>query len=119
MSQFSITWQRIPNLLSTIRVTDVLDILIVAYLIYKSIMLIRRTNSFHLARGILIILVALGWLSAILQGPLGRSRAWPRPLAHRLDGRGRRHPGSPLSTAGLGVLQQLWNSPLQAQTRPV
>ena len=66
MSQFTTSWQRIPNLLSTIRITDVLDILIVAYLIYKTIMLIRRTNSFHLARGVLIILVALG-LSGLLE----------------------------------------------------
>ena len=66
MSQFTISWQRIPNLLSTIGVTDILDILIVAYLIYKTIMLIRRTNSYHLARGILIILVALG-LSGLLE----------------------------------------------------
>lgn len=66
MSQFTISWQRIPNLLSTIGITDILDILIVAYLIYKTIMLIRRTNSYHLARGILIILVALG-LSGLLE----------------------------------------------------
>lgn len=66
MSQFTISWHRIPVLLSTIRVSDILDILIVAYLIYKSIMLIRRTNSYHLARGILIILVALG-LSGVLE----------------------------------------------------
>jgi len=60
MSQFNISWQRIPSLLSTIRISDILDILVVAYLIYKLIMLIRRTNSFHLARGVLLILVALG-----------------------------------------------------------
>ena len=60
MSQFNISWERIPSLLSTIRISDILDILVVAYLIYKLIMLIRRTNSFHLARGVLLILVALG-----------------------------------------------------------
>ena len=65
MSQFSISWQRIPSLLSTIRITDILDILVVAYLIYKLIMLIRRTNSFPLARGVLLILVALG-LSGVM-----------------------------------------------------
>ena len=65
MSQFSISWQRIPSLLSTIRISDILDILVVAYLIYKLIMLIRRTNSFHLARGVLLILVALG-LSGVM-----------------------------------------------------
>ena len=65
MSQFNISWQRIPSLLSTIRVSDILDILVVAYLIYKLIMLIRRTNSFHLARGVLLILIALG-LSGVM-----------------------------------------------------
>ena len=65
MSQFNISWQRIPSLLSTIRISDILDILVVAYLIYKLIMLIRRTNSFHLARGVLLILVALG-LSGVM-----------------------------------------------------
>lgn len=58
-------------------------------------------------------------LSTIRQGPRGQLRAWPRPPAHRLGGRGRRaagHPGSALSTAGPGVPWQLWNSPLQAQT---
>ena len=61
-------------------------------------------------------------LSTIYQGSRGQLRAWPRPLAHRLDGRGRRasgHPGSALSTAGPSVPRQLWNSPPQAQTRPV
>ena len=65
MSQFNISWQRIPSLLSTIRISDILDILVVAYLIYKLIMLIRRTNSFHLARGVLLILIALG-LSGVM-----------------------------------------------------
>ena len=66
MSQFNLTWQRISSLLSTIRLADIVDILLVAYLIYKLIMLIRRTNSFRLARGILFILIALG-LSRILE----------------------------------------------------
>ena len=66
MFDFNITWHRIPSLLSTIRIADILDILLVAYLIYKLIMLIRRTNSFRLARGILLILVALG-LSGVLE----------------------------------------------------
>lgn len=66
MSQFNISWHRIPSLLSTIRIADVVDILLVAYLIYKLIMLIRRSNSFRLAGGILLILIALG-LSGVLE----------------------------------------------------
>ena len=66
MTQFTVFWLRLWNLISTIRLADVLDILIVAYVIYKLIMLIRRTNSFRLARGILVILIAL-WLSGVLE----------------------------------------------------
>lgn len=53
------------NVLSSIQVTDVIDILIVAFLIYKVFSLIRRTNSTNLARGILILL-AVFVLSEIL-----------------------------------------------------
>ena len=65
MPQFNITLQRLSGLLATINLADIVDILLVAYLIYKLIMLVRRTNSFHLARGILLIVLAL-WLSGIL-----------------------------------------------------
>jgi diadenylate cyclase len=40
-------------------VADILDILIVAYIIYKAIWFVRRTNSYNVAKGILVILVAL------------------------------------------------------------
>ena len=43
------------NILSTIQISDVLDILIVAYLIFKAISLIRRTNSNNLAKGLLLL----------------------------------------------------------------
>lgn len=66
MTQFTTFWLRLGNLISTIRISDVADILIVAYVIYKLIMLIRRTNSFRLARGILVLLIAL-WLSGVLE----------------------------------------------------
>lgn len=45
---------------------DVIDILIVAYLIYKLIELIRRTNSNKIAKGLIIVLLVLwasDWLS--------------------------------------------------------
>ncbi len=65
MTQFNISWQRIPSLLSTIRISDIVDILVVAYLIYKLIMLVRRTNSYRLARGVIVILIALGLSGAL------------------------------------------------------
>lgn len=48
------------NLLTTIGITDLIDILIVAYLIYKAIWFVRRTNSYNLAKGLIGILIALG-----------------------------------------------------------
>lgn len=53
------------NVLTSIQVTDIIDILIVAFLVYKAFSLIRRTNSTNLARGILI-LVGVFILSEIL-----------------------------------------------------
>ena len=66
MTQFTTFWLRLGNLVSTIRIADIIDILIVAYVVYRLIMLIRRTNSFRLARGIVVILIAL-WLSGVLE----------------------------------------------------
>ena len=43
----------------TIGVSDAIDILIVAYLIYKTIDIVRRTNSKNVARAILLLLVVL------------------------------------------------------------
>ena len=54
------------NYLSSIRIADVIDILVVAFLIYELIMLIRRTNSTNIAKGLLIFVIAL-WLSAVFK----------------------------------------------------
>jgi diadenylate cyclase len=45
------------NILSTMRIADVIDILIVAYLIYEGIWLVRRTNSYNLTKGLAFLLV--------------------------------------------------------------
>ena len=52
------------NYLSTVTLWDIVDILIVAYLIYKIIGLVRRTSMFNLAKGLIILLLAL-WVSEI------------------------------------------------------
>ncbi len=49
----------------SMRITDIIDIIIVAFLIYKAISFIRRTNSVGVAKGI-IILIAVLWISSIL-----------------------------------------------------
>ena len=53
------------QMLRTIELSDIIDILIVAYLIYKALLLIRKTNSTNLARG-LFLLLAMFLLSEIL-----------------------------------------------------
>ncbi len=55
---------RSVNYLSTIGISDFLDIIIVAYLIYKAIGFVRRTNSNNLAKGLVVFLLAL-WGSDI------------------------------------------------------
>ena len=51
---------------SIISFWDIVDIIIVAYLIYKIIDLIRKTSSYSIAKGLLILLVVL-WLSSALK----------------------------------------------------
>lgn len=66
MTQLTAFWTKVTGLVSTIRFADMVDILLVAYLIYKCIMLIRKTNASRVARGIVLILVAL-WVSGLLK----------------------------------------------------
>ena len=54
------------NGIKTMGITDLIDVIIVAYLIYKVIWFVRRTNSYNLAKGVVLILIAL-WLSYIFQ----------------------------------------------------
>ena len=52
--------------LQPIGITDIIDILIMTFIIYKVIMLIRRTNSGSVAKGILFVVIAL-WVSQLTQ----------------------------------------------------
>ena len=54
------------NYMNTAQVSDIIDIILVAVLIYVAIGLIRRTNTTRLARGIVFIILAL-WLSDLLK----------------------------------------------------
>ena len=56
------TVTRAMNYVHTIRATDIIDMLIVAFLLYKLFQIVRRTNSYNLAKGVVLFLVAL-WLS--------------------------------------------------------
>ena len=55
----------IGNYITTIGIADAFDILIVAFLIYQLLRLIRKNNSMRVAKGIVFLLVIL-WLSGIL-----------------------------------------------------
>lgn len=58
--------QQFKAMVTPIGIFDVIDILIMAFIIYKLIMLIRRTSSGAVAKGILVLVVAL-WASSLLQ----------------------------------------------------
>lgn len=65
MNGFSNVLWRMGNYVTSMRITDVIDILIVTYLIYKTIDLFRKTNSKNLAKALIAFLVVLG-LSELL-----------------------------------------------------
>ena len=51
--------ERSLNLITTMGIADIIDILLVAYLIYKAIWFVRRTNSYNLAKGIIVFLLVM------------------------------------------------------------
>lgn len=51
--------ERSLNLLATMGIADIIDILLVAYLIYNTIWFVRRTNSYNLAKGIIVFLIVM------------------------------------------------------------
>ncbi|MBO5497312.1 MAG: diadenylate cyclase CdaA [Oscillospiraceae bacterium] len=55
---------RAGNYLTTIGISDFIDILIVAFLIYRVIMFVKKSNFVNLAKGLLLLLLAL-WLSGV------------------------------------------------------
>lgn len=53
---------RLSSFAMSLRLVDVLDILVIAYLIYRLLLLVRKTNSSRLLKGVLVVIAAL-WLS--------------------------------------------------------
>lgn len=66
MSALENILSRSMNYIQTIGIADIVDILIVAFLIYRLILLTRKTNSYNLAKGLLLFLIAL-WLAEIFE----------------------------------------------------
>lgn len=54
------------NYLRLVHITDIIDIGIMAFIIYKLILLVRRSSSGQVAKGVMLILAAL-WASSLLQ----------------------------------------------------
>ena len=59
---FDLLW----NLILTISVWDILDIIIVAFVIYKILTIVRRTNLANIVKGIVLLLLVV-WLSSLLR----------------------------------------------------
>lgn len=57
--------------LLTIRITDILDIAIMAFVLYKIFTLVQSTKAASLVKGLLIFLAALVLSSSPLQDPIG------------------------------------------------
>lgn len=70
--------QRLMEYAQSVEVWDVIDILVIAFLAYQLIMLVQKTNSSRIIKGVGVVLVAL-WLSS------GRLRALNYLLAHIVD----------------------------------
>lgn len=62
MESLQMIWQ---NLIS-ITLPDVIDIAVVAFLIYQALKLVRETSSARIVRGVIVLLIAM-WASSILQ----------------------------------------------------
>lgn len=57
--------QILLNFIQTAKVWDILDILLVAYLIYRIITVVRKTSSASVIKGIMLLLAVM-WLSSLL-----------------------------------------------------
>ncbi len=78
MEVFSMVAQRLLEYALSIEIWDVVDILVIAFLAYRLILLVQKTNSSRLLKGVALVLVAL-WLSS------GRLRALNYLIGHIVD----------------------------------
>ena len=60
MEAISNALERSISYLTTIGLADFIDILIVAYIVYKALEFIRKTNAHNLAKGLVVFVIALG-----------------------------------------------------------
>ena len=62
MDSILLLWQN----LTSITVSDIIDIAVVSFLIYQVVTLVRETSSARIIRGVIVLIVAM-WISNILQ----------------------------------------------------
>ncbi len=65
METFLERMKDLSHLLSTIQISDVADILIVTFLIYRLLLMIRSTSASRIAKAIVVLLVASGLTSVL------------------------------------------------------
>lgn len=70
--------RRMSNFAFSMSLWDVLDIAVIAYLVYRLLMLVRKTNSSRLIKGVLVV-IAVMWLST------GRFQALNYLLRHIIE----------------------------------
>lgn len=58
MDALKTTWLQILNVVGSIGIRDILDILVVSFLIYEAIVMVRQTRAAQLVKGILLLFLA-------------------------------------------------------------
>lgn len=56
---FDAFYEALLNQISLIKVTDIIDILIVTFVIYKALKFIRDTRAVHLMKGVIVLVIAM------------------------------------------------------------
>ncbi len=59
-------WSYIQNTVQSLRITDIIDVMVVAFLIYKAMMFFRRSGSARVLKGIVLIVVPV-WILSWMQ----------------------------------------------------
>ena len=58
MQYITLVWNSIVSVIRTFTLADLIDILLVSYLVYKAIKLVRETRAEQLVKGLLILAVS-------------------------------------------------------------
>ena len=56
--------ERVLNVILSLQIMNILDILIIAYMVYQLLMLVRKTNSSRILKGLFVVLLVL-WISTL------------------------------------------------------